>query len=311
MANLAPFFRTQFFTAAGAPLALGKLFAFVSGTATPKATFTDATEAAQNPHPIILDASGSCDLWLSATGAYTLRLETSTSVLVDTWDGVAATPGAPSTAFLPLAGGTMTGAITLPGNGTAALHAVPKQQVESLIATTNKPASSITVADAGNFYVGTQAESVLQEIGPRITPALTGQAGKFLTNNGTITQWSSANQTHFELTTEQGQTATRNIVLTPGTWRIRLQVGAMIAETGNYSFQTTQTAGVGATILNAAIDFIKSGASGHGRVIHGMDTRVSDRVVATEETVAMTINSISLNGATRGTGSILTAHKVA
>ena len=42
------------------------------------------------------------------------------------------------TAYLPLTGGSLTGPLTLPGNATQALHAVPLQQVAALVANDNR-----------------------------------------------------------------------------------------------------------------------------------------------------------------------------
>ena len=41
-------------------------------------------------------------------------------------------------AYLPLTGGSLTGPLTLPGNATQALHAVPLQQVAALVANDNR-----------------------------------------------------------------------------------------------------------------------------------------------------------------------------
>ena len=165
MATLAPFWRAQFFDGNGNPLAAGLLYTYDSGTTTPKLTWTGPVESVptQNTNPIVLDSTGSCDLWLSSTGAYTLRLETSGAVLVDTIDNVTATPLSTSGSFLPLSGGTLTGALTLPGNATAALQAVPLQQLNSAIAGSTPTAASVSIADAGNYYTGTNVEAALQE----------------------------------------------------------------------------------------------------------------------------------------------------
>ncbi len=58
-------------------------------------------------------------------------------------------------------GGTMTGAITLPGNATNALEAVPKQQAESIAASYRGPLASIGVAVAGSAMTGTLQPEVI------------------------------------------------------------------------------------------------------------------------------------------------------
>lgn len=79
MAILTPVLRQRFFSAAGAPLAGGKIYTYVAGTTTPQATYDDATETSANTNPIILDANGECDLWLGS-GSYKIKLTDSSDV---------------------------------------------------------------------------------------------------------------------------------------------------------------------------------------------------------------------------------------
>src|SRR5262245_9387766 len=50
------------------------------------------------------------------------------------WNGTAWVPATTGANFLPLTGGTMTGAIQLPGNAATALQATPLQQVNAVVA---------------------------------------------------------------------------------------------------------------------------------------------------------------------------------
>lgn len=56
--------RFRVFDANGAPLAGGKINTYASGTSTPKVTYSQSDQGAENTNPIILDAAGECDLWL-------------------------------------------------------------------------------------------------------------------------------------------------------------------------------------------------------------------------------------------------------
>ena len=58
-------------------------------------------------------------------------------------------------------GGIATGPITLPGNATNALEAVPKQQAESIAASYRDPLASIGVAVAGSAMTGTLQPEVI------------------------------------------------------------------------------------------------------------------------------------------------------
>lgn len=66
------------FNQGGIPLAGGKLFTYISNTATKLATYTDYTGSTPNTNPIILDTNGQCQLWLAAGRTYTLVLSPST-----------------------------------------------------------------------------------------------------------------------------------------------------------------------------------------------------------------------------------------
>ena len=153
MALLPPLFNAQFLTDAGDVAAGHKLYTYESGTTNPKATYTTQAGNVENANPIVLDAAGRCNLWLGA-GEYTFVLKTAADVTVWTRDDVAGVPETVSGSYLPLAGGTMTGAIVLPGNGSSALHAVPKQQLDAAISNLS---SSLTTVIEGAVPVGTVA----------------------------------------------------------------------------------------------------------------------------------------------------------
>lgn len=64
--TIAPTMKLQFFSNAGLPLANGCLSSFAAGTSNPQATYTDSTGTAQNTNPVILDAAGRADVWITA-----------------------------------------------------------------------------------------------------------------------------------------------------------------------------------------------------------------------------------------------------
>lgn len=87
MAILPPVFKQRYFSAAGLPLAGGKLYTYIAGTTTPQATYTDATEASANTNPIILDANGECSLFLGSS-SYKVKLTDSADVEQWTTDNI-------------------------------------------------------------------------------------------------------------------------------------------------------------------------------------------------------------------------------
>lgn len=62
----------RFFDASGNPLAGGKVWTYEAGTLTLKASFTDSTGSTPNTNPVILDSSGSANIWLD--GNYKINL---------------------------------------------------------------------------------------------------------------------------------------------------------------------------------------------------------------------------------------------
>lgn len=113
-----PLFQPQqhFVDNSGNPCAGCKLYSWFAGTTNPQPTYTDATEAHQNQNPVVLDASGSAAIWMGSS-AYKFALIDTFGTTLWTVDNVLApTPGNQSNAFLPLAGGTMSGNINMGGN---------------------------------------------------------------------------------------------------------------------------------------------------------------------------------------------------
>lgn len=87
MAVLAPVLKQRFFDDNGDPLVGGKLYAYVAGTTTLQDTYVDQTGSSTNANPIILDANGEADVWISDAG-YKFALYDSADVLQWTVDNV-------------------------------------------------------------------------------------------------------------------------------------------------------------------------------------------------------------------------------
>jgi len=62
---IAPVARQQFFSATGQPLASGCVWTYAAGTSTQQATYTDSSGLYQNTNPIILDAGGFGEIWMT------------------------------------------------------------------------------------------------------------------------------------------------------------------------------------------------------------------------------------------------------
>jgi hypothetical protein len=86
MAQLAPSPKFRAVGADGLALVGGKLWTYVEGTSTPKASYTSFTLGASNTNPVILNARGEADVWLD--GAYKLVLTDAADVVIWTVDSI-------------------------------------------------------------------------------------------------------------------------------------------------------------------------------------------------------------------------------
>ncbi len=81
----------QFFNnvaAGGGPLISGKVYTYITGTATPTPTYTnpDLAGGHENSNPIVLDGNGRCVMYLPATPGIKILVTTSADVTVYTQD---------------------------------------------------------------------------------------------------------------------------------------------------------------------------------------------------------------------------------
>jgi hypothetical protein len=81
----------QFFDNNGNPLSGGKLFSYAAGTTTPAATYTSSLGITAHTNPIVLDSGGRVpggEIWLTDGIIYKFVLQTSTNVLIATYDNI-------------------------------------------------------------------------------------------------------------------------------------------------------------------------------------------------------------------------------
>jgi hypothetical protein len=81
----------QFFDNNGNVLSGGKLFTYAAGSTTPAATFTSSLGITAHTNPIVLDAAGRVpggEIWLTDGIIYKFVLQTSTNVLIATYDNI-------------------------------------------------------------------------------------------------------------------------------------------------------------------------------------------------------------------------------
>lgn len=111
----------QFFDNAGNPLSGGKIFSYEAGTLIPLPTYTDRGGTTPNANPVILDAAGRADVWLTANVAYKLIVQDAAGVDMDSVDEFYA--GADplqlvAAGIVPATGGAYTGPVAFQGGAT-------------------------------------------------------------------------------------------------------------------------------------------------------------------------------------------------
>ena len=81
----------QFFDNNGVILSGGKIYTYAAGTTTPQITYTSSSGTTPHANPIILDSAGRVpggEIWLTDTLVYKFVVETSTAVLLGTYDNI-------------------------------------------------------------------------------------------------------------------------------------------------------------------------------------------------------------------------------
>lgn len=80
----------QYTTEDGLPAEGYKLYTYAAGTSTPLATYTNYGGGTPNANPVVLDASGTADVWLTASTLYKFILKDANDVTVWTVDNFGA-----------------------------------------------------------------------------------------------------------------------------------------------------------------------------------------------------------------------------
>lgn len=122
MAILSPSPFLQFFDPSSrAFLTAGKVYTYLSGTTTPATTYQDAAGATPHANPIILDAVGSANVYLTAGTAYRFVIQKADGTTIDTIDGIVAYDTAGLEALV--AAEIASTVIPISGGGTGANNA--------------------------------------------------------------------------------------------------------------------------------------------------------------------------------------------
>lgn len=177
--------KLRFTKSDGTPLAGGKVYTYIAGSSSAKATYSESTGTTANANPIILDSRGEATCFLNGDAAYKFVVYDADDVEVYTVDNVR--PG------IDFAEGsftaTLTGCTTSP-TGTVYYVRQGKQvtlNVPAISGTSNTTAATLTGLPATLYPA--RAETVLA----RITDNGTTTVGlAVIGTDGTITLYASA-----------------------------------------------------------------------------------------------------------------------
>jgi hypothetical protein len=103
---------SQFFDNNGVILTGGKIYTYAAGTTTPQATYTSAAGTTPHANPIILDSAGRVpggEIWLTNGLNFKFVIETSTGILLGTYDNISTTDAASLSALAASGGSALVG----------------------------------------------------------------------------------------------------------------------------------------------------------------------------------------------------------
>lgn len=162
---LTPWITQQFFDTNGEPLAGGMIYSYEAGTTTPQATYTDATGDTPNTNPVILDSTGSAQIWM-APSSYKFVIADANNNVIRTVDDVVQ-PGSDVSidletqvnGILPVGNGGIgvenpTAHGVLVGEGTSAVNSVTGAAGEVLQGSSGDPSFTATPSLGANGGTG-------------------------------------------------------------------------------------------------------------------------------------------------------------
>jgi hypothetical protein len=86
--GLCPVLTQRFVDNTGAPLVNGQVFTYQAGTSTPAPTYTDSTGNTQNTNPIVLNARGEANIWVTPNVSLKFVVQDQFGNIIDTTDQV-------------------------------------------------------------------------------------------------------------------------------------------------------------------------------------------------------------------------------
>lgn len=322
--NQPPVFRLQLFATdidGVVKVAAGyELFTYESGTTTEAPTYQDQAGSTPNTNPIVLDAEGSCSLWMDPNVEYTFALHMPAAQgggLVWSQDDIT---GAAGTTTVVTSVNGQTGEVTLDAShieyfestGLSWLTATTVEEALDQIAerTDVIEAENVTVADTADHFTGDDPkilEDVLAQLGSSQLPSQATHAGKALVTNGSAVSWQSV-RTSWTISAPAATGTTLAARLPAGTYQVTVECRATVGGDG-YSVAYSQEATVGAVTVTASLHFSESGGFGSDQS-HGSAIAVGTLIVGADADYTIELKAASTGGAT-GLGGTVRVERVA
>ena len=207
-----------------------------------------------------------------------------------------------------------TGGSSTPTWSTLGTMAAQNSTTVAITGGTITGITDLAVADGGTGSSTLSANAVLLGNGTSALQTVApGTSGNVLTSNGTTWTSASASPTMFMLAAADGDTASRSVFLTAGTWQVVFQDAGGYQDGGNINFTVTRNGTVSSTTVTTSYTLIRAGGAGYGRRVYGTDNAVGALVVSSDSTVTMSIAAPSVSGSGSPTvysGAILWVSKI-
>lgn len=239
----------------GTPAVGAQIYTFVSGTSTPLASYQDSAGTTPNPSPVICDARGECDLWLTNGALYTITAKDATGATIWSRDGISTgqaivtNPGADQT--------ISTGHLAVPAGIDAPIGTVTPASVTATDLTVTSSTSKqriVNVVGLGQmFSANLQADGTSRDVAGRWGIGIafdtinSGLKARFVNPAGTVRDYAprltigcsftdTVNTGNTTLNTIWSRTVIGGTIGSGGGIRIRLYFNATVQGAGGSAF---------------------------------------------------------------------------
>ncbi len=270
--------RFYFSDALGVPLSSGTLTTYIAGSTTPEPTYQDLALTIANTNPIILDASGSCLLWLDSSKVYKFLLKDSSGVTVPGWpvDNIsgAASIASLSGLFVSVSDLSnsvdLTKGISLVGGAqrmvatVGAIRALPKTGTPNAFAAGYYAAGD---SGGGSFYYDSADTTSADNGGTIIVAADGGRWKRASSNKLSVKQFGAkgdgtTDDTAFILNAKLALTAGGELYFSPGTYIVSTDTCLNVALPGITISGDGSVSVIKAKANAALVTLVANGAAG-------------------------------------------------